>query len=257
MPKSTASVYEYPTPPVCVDLDGDGTMEIIFASWTDCEDGDEIDGPYGRLGTGTGVNGALYVLNSRGELLASMDLHIGYRGYGDRDNRSVGYTNGVMAAPEVVDIDGDGKYEVLLNTTYYALCAYEISLGSSGAEFSGSFNDVPEGEWYTAPVNWAAENGIALGRPGNIFDHGATCTKAEIITFLWRAAGRPGSTSFDKMPAGVNIDPAQYYAVPVYWAATHSVVVGLTDTTFGPGETCTRGQIATFLYRAYVEPYTP
>jgi hypothetical protein len=118
LPKSTASVYEYATPPACVDLDGDGKQEVIFASWTDSESGSR-----------TGVNGALYVLSSDGKLLASQDLHNGYATY----EGVLNFDNGVQAAPTVRDVDGDGKYEVLLNTTYYALCAYEINVEKAAA----------------------------------------------------------------------------------------------------------------------------
>lgn len=113
LPKSTASLYEYATPPACVDLNGDGKKEVIFASWTD-----------NATSTNPGVNGALYVLSSDGKLLASRDLHDGYATY----EGVINHSNGVMAAPVVRDVDGDGKYEILLNTTYYALCAYEVEM---------------------------------------------------------------------------------------------------------------------------------
>lgn len=114
LPGSTDSVYEYATPPACVDLTGDGKPEVVFASWTDNE-----------AGGNTGVNGSLYVLSGEGRLLASRQLHDGYSTYEGRTP----YHNGVMAAPVVQDVDGDGKYEVLLNTTYYGLCAYELDGG--------------------------------------------------------------------------------------------------------------------------------
>lgn len=118
MPKSKGSVYEYATPPACVDLDGDGTKEVIFASWIDSEDGKR-----------TGVNGALYVLSHDGTVLARQDLHDGYASYeGD-----LAFDNGSKAAPLVADIDADGKYEVLLNTTYYALCVYELTTEAAPA----------------------------------------------------------------------------------------------------------------------------
>ena len=113
LPKSNGTVYEYASAPTCVDLNGDGQKEVIFASWTD-----------NASSTNTGVDGALYVLSSDGQLLASCNLHPGYSTY-----EGVVYNqNGVMAPPVVQDVDGDGKYEILLNTTYYALCAYEVTV---------------------------------------------------------------------------------------------------------------------------------
>lgn len=116
LPGTTASVYEYATPPACVDLDGDNRSEVIFASWTDNE-----------AESNTGVNGSLYILSGEGELLASRPLHNGYSTYEGRTP----FQNGVMAAPVVRDVDADGKYEVLLNTTYYGLCAYELDAGKA------------------------------------------------------------------------------------------------------------------------------
>ena len=113
LPKSSSSLYEYATPPACVDLDGDGKMEVIFASWTDTEDGSK-----------PAADGAVYVLSSDGVLLAKQDLHPGYATY----EGVVHNANGVAAAPVVRDVDADGKYEVLLNTSYYALCAYELNV---------------------------------------------------------------------------------------------------------------------------------
>jgi len=116
LPKSSGSVYEYATPAACVDLDGDGIKEVIIASWTANE-----------AGTHPGVDGALYVLSNEGKLLAKQDLHPGYSTY----EGVINFANGVMGAPVVEDIDKDGKYEVLLNTTYYALCAYELNAKSA------------------------------------------------------------------------------------------------------------------------------
>lgn len=117
--KSNGSVYEYASAPACVDLNGDGKKEVIFASWTDND-----------ASSNTGVDGALYVMSHDGQLLARQDLHPGYATYEGVVNNQ----NGVMSAPVVKDVDADGKYEVFLNTTYYALCVYELT--ASGAPAS-------------------------------------------------------------------------------------------------------------------------
>lgn len=144
LPKTTADVYEYATPPACVDLDGDGRPEVIFASWTDNEAESNI-----------GVNGSLYVLSGEGELLASQSLHDGYSTYEGRTP----HQNGVMAAPVVRDVDADGKYEVLLNTTYYGLCAYELD-GGKTFPVDGSLrgNPVAYARTQTVQINsWDAQ----------------------------------------------------------------------------------------------------
>ncbi len=113
LPKSTAGLYEYAAPPACVDLNGDGKLEVIFASWTDAEEGIKPS-----------ADGALYVLDCEGNLLAKKDLHPGYATY----EGQVFFANGVASAPVVRDVDNDGKYEVFLNTSYYALCVYELDV---------------------------------------------------------------------------------------------------------------------------------
>lgn len=111
LPKSNGAVCEFAAPPACVDIDHDGKKEVVVATWTDGVDS-----------TDTGVDGAIYVLSHDGKLLSKQDLHQGYATF----EAKLPHSNGVKAAPTVVDIDNDGKYEVLLNTTYYALCAYEL-----------------------------------------------------------------------------------------------------------------------------------
>ena len=111
LPKTTETVFEYASPPACVDINGDGNKEVIFASWTDNADS-----------TNTGVNGSLYVLDHNGNLLSSKELHDGYATY----EGVIFDQNGVKSAPVVADVDGNGNFEVFLNTTFYALCVYEL-----------------------------------------------------------------------------------------------------------------------------------
>lgn len=123
LPKNDGYICEFATPPVCVDINGDGTKEVIFVSWTDCD-----------AGRNTKINGSLYVLDKNGSLLASKELHDAYATY----EGVVSWTNGVTAAPTVYDIDGDGKYEVLLNTAYYALCAYKLDADNLSSQNTAS-----------------------------------------------------------------------------------------------------------------------
>ena len=314
LPKTTDKVYEYATPPVCKDLDGDGTMEVIFASWTDCDVKNRRDGIYGNAinGGGTGVNGALYVLSCNGELLAKQDLHYGYCKYEDQKDPTAGFTNGVMGSPVVQDIDGDGKYEVLLNTTYYGLCVYEINVDQPGSAAFCGFTDVDPKDpdtYYANAVQWAVTNGIALGTDPGKFSPDKTCTHIQILTFLWRADGRPTAPSspvpkdpgdhvdyhhaidwaYSKGMIGTDFkqdadctraDTVKYiwqafgsksaadqgftdvsansaHFTAVNWAAANGVTAGVGDNKFEPDTTCTRGQIVTFLHRAYVQAYTP
>lgn len=115
---------------------------------------------------------------------------------------------------------------------------------------SGSFNfhDVNRFDYFYDAVKWAAENGIASGTGRYTFSPDAVCTRAQTVTFLWRAAGSP-------MPryrtcAFTDVDSRDYYYNAVLWAVEQGITTGLTATTFGPDVTVSRGQVATFLYRA-------
>lgn len=180
---------------------------------------------------------------------------------------------------------------------------------------ASAFSDVDEGLYYAAPIAWAVERGITTGTSEDTFSPDALCTRGQIITFLWRAAGSPeprsmespysdvtpgmnaefyrailwagenGIIRFDDLDAdtfspnipcdrsatvrflwrytgspdaGVcdtftDVSPEADYAQAVAWAVEAGITSGTTDSTFSPGETCTRGQIVTFLYRCLNE----
>ena len=119
--------------------------------------------------------------------------------------------------------------------------------GSPAAEGGGNFADVDDDAYYADAVAWAVENGVTAGVTDTAFRPDAPCTRGQIVTFLWRAAGSPaaeGGSSF------ADVDDDAYYADAVTWAVENGVAAGLTDTAFQPGAVCTRGQSVTFLCRA-------
>ncbi len=110
-----------------------------------------------------------------------------------------------------------------------------------------SFVDVPANAYFADAVKWAVENGVTNGLSDTMFGPYASCTRAQIVTFLWRAAGSPEPktvSSFSDVPESA------YYAKAVEWAVENGITNGMTETTFAPDTTCTRGQSVTFLYRA-------
>ena len=110
------------------------------------------------------------------------------------------------------------------------------------------FVDVKKGSFYEKAVLWAVENGITVGTDSTHFDPDAPCTRSAVVTFLWRAAGKPaasGTTPFKDVP------PTSWYAQPVLWALKNGITYGMTDTEFGTEGICTRAQVVTFLYRVY------
>ena len=112
---------------------------------------------------------------------------------------------------------------------------------------STGFADVPANAFFADAVKWAVDKGVTNGQTDTMFGPYEPCTRGQIITFLWRAAGSPepkAAVSFADVPAG------SYYAKAVAWAIENGITNGMTETTFAPDATCTRGQGVTFLYRA-------
>ena len=122
-----------------------------------------------------------------------------------------------------------------------------IFMKASGNPQTGVFVDVPEGSYYEEAVNWAVEKGITTGTDATHFSPDGICTRAQIVTFLWRAAGSPepkAMSSFTDVAAG------SYYAKAVAWAVENGITTGTGDGKFSPDATCTRAQSVTFLFRA-------
>ena len=109
--------------------------------------------------------------------------------------------------------------------------------------------DVAAGSYYEKAVAWAIENGITTGTADGLFAPGATCTRAQGMTFLFRAS----KASADGAPAFGDVAADAYYAEAVKWATDNGITNGTTSSTFSPGSGCTRAQIVTFLWRLYAE----
>lgn len=121
--------------------------------------------------------------------------------------------------------------------------------GSPAAKSSAMpFTDVKAGRYYETAVLWAVENGITKGSSETMFSPDATCTRAQIVTFLWRSQKSPAAGMANPF-ADVAADT--YYIDAVLWAVKHNITVGTTFSIFSPDEECTRAQIVTFLYRAH------
>ena len=108
------------------------------------------------------------------------------------------------------------------------------------------FYDVPNDAYYYEAVKWAAEKGVTSGIGNSLFAPNQPCTRAQIVTFLWRAAGSPVVNYL--MPF-TDVDEGVYYAEAVRWAASTGIVTGLTETSFDPNGACTRAQAAAMIYR--------
>ena len=110
-----------------------------------------------------------------------------------------------------------------------------------------SFTDVPENEYYSDAVAWAVSKSITNGMGNNLFAPNDTCKRGQIVTFLWRAAGKP--TAKDTTNPFTDVKEGDFFYDAVLWAVEKGITKGTSDTTFSPNDGCTRGQVVTFLWR--------
>lgn len=111
---------------------------------------------------------------------------------------------------------------------------------------ANEFIDVPAGSYYYDAVLWAVENGITKGTSETMFSPDATCSRAQIVTFLWRSQKSPAAGTANPF---TDVKASAYYADAVLWAVKEDVTKGTTNTTFSPDANCTRAQIVTFIWR--------
>ena len=136
---------------------------------------------------------------------------------------------------------------------------YTFIMPASGVEIKAEFTvkqdmlfaDVKQGDYFYDAVQWAVENGITNGVSDTLFNSGADCTRAQAVTFLWRAAGAPEPVNADSF---TDVLKDSYYAKAAAWAVENGIASGVSATEFAPDATCTRAQIVTFLWRAEKAP---
>ena len=142
---------------------------------------------------------------------------------------------------EITD-KGDGKYTfVMPNGTVNVRGSFVAKTEES------PFRDVSTGAYYYDAVKWAVGKDITSGIGNGLFGPNQSCTRAQIVTFLWRAAGSPEPAALSSF---TDVAPTAYYAKAVAWAVENGVTTGTSATEFSPNEPCTRAQAVTFLYRA-------
>ena len=136
---------------------------------------------------------------------------------------------------------GDGKFT-------FTMPASKVTVSAEFAEIETlDFADVPTDAYYYEAVKWAQEKGITGGIGNGLFGPNQSCTRAQIVTFLWRAAGSPEPKA---MSSFADVSTDAYYAKAVAWAVENGITTGTGDGKFSPDATCTRAQSVTFLFRA-------
>ncbi len=150
--------------------------------------------------------------------------------------------------PEYLSTLAAGKYELKMTfTDGYSKATFIID-----EKIENPFNDVAADAYYYDAVLWAVSKGITSGTTAATFSPDTTCTRAQTVTFLWRAMGSPEPTTTANPFTDVSVD--DYYYKAVLWAVSKGITSGTTATTFGPNAVCSRAQVATFLWRAEGSP---
>ena len=144
--------------------------------------------------------------------------------------------------------NGDGTYTFTMPASKVTVTAAFAEKKAEPIVPEKFFADVSAEEYYYEAVKWASENGVTGGIGENLFGAKLPCTRAQIVTFLWRAAGSPEPKG---MSGFVDVSADAYYAKAVAWAVEQGIVSGTSATTFSPDAVCTRAQSVAFLYRAF------
>ena len=144
--------------------------------------------------------------------------------------------------PKLTD-KGNGKYTFTMPGSKVTVSAEFVE-----EQAASIFADVPADAYYAKAVEWAVKKGITNGKANGLFGSNDPCTRGQIVTFLWRAAGSPSPKGTATVPADVL--PGSYCYDAVAWALENGITNGMADGTFGVNNTCTRGQSVTLLYRA-------
>ena len=219
---------------------------ILVAHWENASSGGGQTGGQPSTGNPTGtykvsvepaVNGKVSADKTSAEEGAKVALTV---------MPDVGYA---LRGLTISDTNGKKIFFSMENGKYtFTMPASDVTVKATFAkDSSNSFSDVAEGDYFYDAVKWAVENGVTNGTGGTAFSPDMPCTRAQIVTFLWRAAGSPTPRS------GVNpftdVSYGAYYYSAVLWAVENGITKGTTDTTFSPDAVCSRGESVTFIYR--------
>lgn len=256
--KSTYNTIEGKTATVSPNLTGDNHADSVILTYT-------FDATEGSTGGSTGGGGG-----SGGGGVTTYPITVKSAKNGDvtasHKSASKGTTVTLTVDPDkgyVLDtltvLDGkdkdlkltekNGKFTFTMpasKVTVEAMFKAEQTTGKN------PFTDVPAGSYYEDAVIWAVGKGITSGTSAVTFDPNGNCTRAQAVTFLWRAAGSPAAKSA-VMPF-TDVKAGSYYYDAVLWAVEQGITKGTSDTMFSPDATCTRAQIVTFLWRANGSP---
>lgn len=223
----------------------------------------------GDKGARTSVTGnsELYALtNGKLETVSRVEYKYTYvmTTKGDREIESDGFTctetagsaSGARTVQQLEkwfgDLDEQARLDVLPQDDTNDGLPLNMLLGRLEGRI-GAFQDVPSNEWFSDSVEWALLHAVTDGTTDTTFSPNAVCTRAHMVTFLWRTHGSPKVALPPSMPF-TDVPKTEYYYDAVLWAVKLGITDGVTATTFAPDATLTRGQTVTFLWRDACHP---
>ncbi len=246
--------------------DNPDSPKFYFALGKRTDTGEYLEGQWGQLG----AQGAYdpeqetdYIISYGDDGYSTIEWSIPVNTFlknGGGAGSILQFTLTAMAGTTTKDEDFTDFYGVALGDRCYAMDQAMITAGVSdhvtyllsdetvGSDLpSRTFDDVKDGAFYADAVKWAVLSGITKGTSSNLFSPDDGCTRGQAVTFLWRAAGKPEPKSTGS--AFTDVKSGSYCYKAVLWAVENGITKGMSKTAFAPDETCTRGQIVTFLYR--------
>ena len=235
------------------NLTGDNYADSVILTYTF----DKTAGGY-HPGTGTGTGATTYPITVKsaknGDVTASHKTASKGTAVTLTVDPDKGYVLDTLTVldgkdKEIKLTEKNGKYTFTMPDSKVTVAA---TFKASAPTGKNPFIDVPAGSYYEDAVVWAVEKGITSGTSAVTFDPNGNCTRAQAVTFLWRAAGSPAPKT--KVMPFTDVPSGSYYYDAVLWAMEQGITKGTSDTAFSPNTSCTRAQIVTFLWRANGSP---
>ena len=250
---STYNTIEGKTATVNPALTGDKHADSVILTYTF----DKTAGGY-HPGTGTGTGATTYPITVKsaknGDVTASHKTASKGTAVTLTVDPDKGYVLDTLTVldgkdKEIKLTEKNGKFTFTMPASKVTVAA---TFKASAPTGKNPFIDVPAGSYYEDAVVWAVEKGITSGTSAVTFDPNGNCTRAQAVTFLWRAAGSPAPKT--KVMPFTDVPSGSYYYDAVLWAMEQGITKGTSDTAFSPNASCTRAQIVTFLWRANGSP---
>jgi uncharacterized repeat protein (TIGR02543 family) len=223
-------------------------LSPIALAWTEAPEYPTVAAAYG-IGVLDTTNGTVRASVKRAAAGTTVTLTVSPdAGYG-LETLTVTTSQGKQVA---LTEAGAGTYTFRMPASAVTISGTFAQVAAETPEEAPGFQDVDENAYYAEAVAWAVANGITNGTSDTSFEPDGSCTRAQVVTFLWRYAGKPEPTTSES--PFTDVEEGSYYYKAVLWAYENGITKGTSDTTFSPDDTCTRAQVVTFLWRYEQEP---